>query len=65
MFDFLKSLVPAKAELDKTIAKDAIAEMLRTSPEKLAEFEASYKKHALDVDDINRALLAQLANVAA
>lgn len=50
MFNFLKSLAPAKGELDKTITKDAIAEMLRTSPEKLAEFEASYKKHALGVE---------------
>lgn len=50
MFDFLKNILPDKSERQIcTLNKDEIAELLKTTPEALEKFEASYAK-VLDSD---------------
>ena len=47
MFDLMKMFEK------KRVSKDLIAQMLRTNPQMLEEFEAAYAKRSLNVDDDN------------
>lgn len=50
VFSHLKNIFDAPRKGDPTLTKDAIADLLRISPESLEAFETAYAKHALDQD---------------